>query len=186
MLAHDEKLRDLNWFFRGYNQWHALSIIIAELSLNPDGDFIDHAWSALDPILADWDEIFESRKEDPAWNHVNTLIQRARLQRQHRSAMASLQHAQREMSSNNPRSTTQSITMQTDDARWQSSADATQQSASHEPLNGLLNGGCAFADHVDFDMATAAESIDFGAFDQVFNNQVWDFDLGDINMAAFN
>ncbi|KAF7189951.1 Bikaverin cluster transcription factor bik5 [Pseudocercospora fuligena] len=77
-VANDERIADYNWYFRGYVQWHSLAIVVAELGWSTNLDFANNAWAVLDPILADWDRMYKTKRDEPAWQHVHTLIERAR------------------------------------------------------------------------------------------------------------
>lgn len=83
-LAVDERISDWNWYFQGYVQWHALAIVVAELGWSQDNEFSNNAWRVLDPLLTDWDKVYKRKKNDKAWEHVNTLIDRARHARHQR------------------------------------------------------------------------------------------------------
>lgn len=84
VLAWDPRIKDWLWYFRGYVQWQSLAIVVAELSWNSNPEFADVAWQVLDPILADWDRMYQMKRDEPHWNHVNGMIERARLLRQQR------------------------------------------------------------------------------------------------------
>jgi hypothetical protein len=71
-----------SWYFRGWVQWHSIAIVIAELGNNQNQHFVDNAWKVLDPILAAWDKVYQAKRDEPAWEHVNMLIERARRNRQ--------------------------------------------------------------------------------------------------------
>lgn len=66
-----------SWYFRGWMQWHCIAVVIAELGGNKDEAFMREAWKVLDPILATWDKVYERKRDEPAWEHVNAAIQRA-------------------------------------------------------------------------------------------------------------
>jgi len=76
--AVDPRIEGWHWFFRAYVQWHSLGIVVAELGRSSNRQFTTSAWAVLDPILADWDRIYQKRKDEPAWDHVNALIERAK------------------------------------------------------------------------------------------------------------
>lgn len=59
-------------------QWYCIAVVIAELGGNKDERFVEEAWKVLDPILEGWDRVYESKREEPAWEHVNSAIQRAK------------------------------------------------------------------------------------------------------------
>lgn len=78
VLAVDERISDWLWYFRGYVQWHCLAVVVAELGWNSNQSFSNSAWAVLDPMLSDWDVVYKSKKDEPAWDHVNAIIERAR------------------------------------------------------------------------------------------------------------
>lgn len=134
---------DWLWYFRGWVQWHSIAIIIAELGGNQNQNFVNTAWAVLDPVLADWDKVYNAKKDEPAWIHVNALIQKARQMRQQvpaseRQAIERLQDQQHApsitaqapnlqshtiASSNDPRAPGTSMVGLVPDAAWQSGWD---------------------------------------------------------------
>lgn len=93
VTAH-KQVEDWKWYFRGWVQWHSIAIVIAELGGNQNRQFVNTAWAVLDPILDGWDKVYRIKKDEPAWEHVNMLIERARqMRRQVPAAKQSLQHA---------------------------------------------------------------------------------------------
>lgn len=90
-LAVDDRISDWVWYFRGYVQWHSLAIVVAELAWSRDENFSNMAWSVLDRLLAQWDKLYQSKKDDPAWTHVNESIQRARKARQQKRSAGAMQ-----------------------------------------------------------------------------------------------
>lgn len=77
-ISKSEKLGDWGWYFRGYMQWHAVAIVIAELGRSTNPAFANNAWAVLDPVLRTWDETYKQKRDEPAWDHVNALIEKAR------------------------------------------------------------------------------------------------------------
>ncbi|KAF2769757.1 hypothetical protein EJ03DRAFT_242113, partial [Teratosphaeria nubilosa] len=77
-LATDRRTEQWQWFFRRYVQWHSLAIVVAELPRIKDRSFTLSAWAVLDPILANWDKTYASKKGEEAWEHVHALIEKAR------------------------------------------------------------------------------------------------------------
>lgn len=89
VLAVDDRLSDSQWYFRDFVQWHCLAVIVAELGWNTNESFCQSAWVVLDPMLQDWDVVYGSKRDEPAWDYVNVLIERARsLRRQTRPRAA--------------------------------------------------------------------------------------------------
>lgn len=77
-VSSNKGIDDWLWYFRGWVQWHSIAIVIAELGGNKNQQFVNAAWTVLDPILADWDNVYRAKKDEAAWVHVNALIEKAR------------------------------------------------------------------------------------------------------------
>ena len=73
-----EHMADWLWFFRGFVQWHALAIVVAELAHSTSPRFAKSAWTVLEPLLQFWDKVYETKHGDAPWDHVNSLIQRSK------------------------------------------------------------------------------------------------------------
>lgn len=73
-----EHMADWLWFFRGFVQWHALAIVVAELAHSTSPRFAKSAWAVLEPLLRFWDKVYETKHGDAPWEHVNSLINRSR------------------------------------------------------------------------------------------------------------
>ena len=80
-LRPNRGIDDWVWYYRGWVQWHSIAIVIAELGGNKNQHFVNTAWAVLDPILADWDSVYRAKRDEPAWTHVNALIEKARQMR---------------------------------------------------------------------------------------------------------
>lgn len=80
-LRPNKGIDDWVWYYRGWVQWHSIAIVIAELGGNKNQLFVNTAWAVLDPILLDWDQVYRAKRDEPAWTHVNALIERARQMR---------------------------------------------------------------------------------------------------------
>jgi hypothetical protein len=83
-------------------QWHSIAIVIAELGGNKNQQFVNAAWAVLDPILADWDNVYRAKRDEAAWVHVNALIEKAR---QIRRQMPAAQSQSQESAQTQPAST---------------------------------------------------------------------------------
>lgn len=92
LLSTDSRISDALWYFRGYVQWHCIAVVVAELGWNVNQSFSNSAWAVLDPMLSDWDEIYETKRDGPAWDHVNAVIERARALRVQGRAHAGRRH----------------------------------------------------------------------------------------------
>jgi len=77
-LTRDGKLGDWGWYFRGFMQWHSVAVVIAELGRSQNPQFAAGAWAVLQPILRTWDTTYAAKRDEPAWDAVNALIERAR------------------------------------------------------------------------------------------------------------
>nr|POE87564.1 bikaverin cluster transcription factor bik5 [Quercus suber] len=80
-LKADHCVKQWRWFWRGYIQWHALAIIVTELSHSGNSEFAEEAWAVLHPVLQGWSGMYRDKRDEPAWNYVNTLIERAQKRR---------------------------------------------------------------------------------------------------------
>ena len=67
----NKNVKEWLWYFRGWVQWHAIAIVIAELGGNKNQQFVQSAWTVLDPILADWNRVYKAKRDEPAWELVN-------------------------------------------------------------------------------------------------------------------
>ncbi|WPH03707.1 Bikaverin cluster transcription factor bik5 [Acrodontium crateriforme] len=85
VLASDRRIQSWLWYFRGYMQWHALAVVVAELGQSANRQFSLSAWAVVEPMLANWDRTYTTKSGETAWDHVNDLISRARAMR-HRAA----------------------------------------------------------------------------------------------------
>lgn len=182
LAAHDDRTCDWGWFFRGYNQWHSLSIIIAELSWTQNQPAADEAWSILDVMLEDWDKIYERRRGESAWDHVNTMIARARhLRRLHLPTTlqeSSSVQTQAEIyqhlgdSSRTSASLVQGVNIAPSKhhafpSDFGSNEDDQNTITQPQALNGLA---------LDNGTLPLLDDIDFAAFDTVFGNDDWNLD----------
>lgn len=201
VLAIDERISDWVWYFRGYVQWHSLAIVVAELGCSSNIEFTDMAWQVLDPVLSDWDAIYKTKKDEPAWEHVNTMVQRARRVRQRRHTHPSkakrprqgepgrrLQEQPTELpihrsvkmeALQTPGYTTYStIPVDRNNAIEPHHSHIQQFDQHSTPDNqppGPLTGHGGMVDfNIDFDTLDAFNEIDFSAFDQVFNSESWE------------
>ena len=80
-IAQSPRVADWSWYFRGYMQWHAVGTVIAELGRSRNESFRRQAWAVLDPVLRDWERVFEGKRGEESWEYVNGLILRAKGQR---------------------------------------------------------------------------------------------------------
>lgn len=78
LLSTEKRIEQWLWFYRGYTQWHAVALVVAELGHSENLQFSQGAWAVLDPILQNWNKMYQNKRDEPAWDHVNTLIERAR------------------------------------------------------------------------------------------------------------
>ena len=199
-MASDKGIEGYHWFFRGYVQWHSVAIVIAELGWNTNKEFTTSAWAVLEPILQNWDEAYNTKREEPAWDHVNALIERARKQ-QHQNVLRlegtmqtpaqatgqpsnSGQPLQQNLRSSAPSSFDQNgygMLAESGAATqpMQNSNPDPQQNATPFQADIPFMTGCAPAmigfegDIGSFDGIDSLENIDFSAFDAVFGNESW-------------
>ena len=181
---------------------HSVAIVIAELGASRNSRFAASAWEALDPVLADWEMVYSAKREEPAWEHVNTLIERARKMRQqilsvHQGDVSAT------VSTREQTGWTDQVTRQSK-APTQGVSDTRQgvskQSDSNSPgrvfrqLEGAgysmqpfanlgsttvpFHNGCApalpgFEGDFGFFDDLGLDNIDFSAFDAVFGDSAW-------------
>ncbi|KAK4500985.1 hypothetical protein PRZ48_006791 [Zasmidium cellare] len=200
LLAIDDRVSDWQWYFRGYVQWHSIAIVVAELGWNTNAQFVDTAWQVLDPVLADWDAIYKAKRDEPAWDHVNALIERARLLRRQKKTqkdkskpIQNLSPAEfRNQACGTPINAQAIMPMQGNGNGYSayyndtSSASASQTSSLPPPGSHPCAGPSALMNFdSNFDPSFAGlDNIDFNAFDEVFGSGTWDFmeQLDDVNM----
>ncbi|KAK6394708.1 hypothetical protein LTR65_001499 [Meristemomyces frigidus] len=204
VLAIDDRLESWLWFFRGYVQWHSLAIVVAELGHSSNKMFAHSAWAVLDPILADWDKMYQSKKDEPAWEHVNILIERAKQKRHHSGKRAKMTVGEGEQppvhpsdvssAANIPNHSASTMTLQyaprADMAspmpvglQTASIASTPQQAPTPRSLDdGSLSqpmAASSIAPALDFDVDFGTfdgwDQIDFQAFDAVFGGAGWEF-----------
>nr|POE72869.1 bikaverin cluster transcription factor bik5 [Quercus suber] len=80
-LEGEQRVKHWRWFWRGYTQWHALAIVVTELSQSDNAQFAREAWLVLDQVLCGWSKMYSNKRGEPAWDHVNTLLQLAKQRR---------------------------------------------------------------------------------------------------------
>ncbi len=180
LLAHKSS-ESWAWFYRGWVQWHAIAVVIAELGHNTDHQFVDNAWAVLDPILTIWDSVYKVKQDEPAWEHVNTLIERARQKRQQlpsqsRTHAATARPAfeggrQDDLYANSNTGTvagTPSIAVFGAAALpWRASI------GDNPPVQGPIPGMPGLDS--DFSFMEGWDGIDLSAFEGVFGDVAWDF-----------
>ncbi len=105
-VAKYKAVKQWAWYFRGWVQWHSIAIVVAELGHNKNQQFVNNAWRVLDPVLADWDRVFDAKRDEPAWEHVNKLISRARESRQQMPAQQDNEEMDRSDGGQTPHSRT--------------------------------------------------------------------------------
>lgn len=203
VLALDDRVNDWQWYFRGYVQWHAIAIVVAELGCNDNAQFVDTAWQVLDPVLADWDAMYKMKRDEPAWDHVNALIERARLIRRKKKTMKDKGRPSRNLSPvdlqrqacGSPVKREAIMPMQENGSNYspyygdngqnafstpQSNSVATPGSHPCAGPSALMNFDSNFNPNFD-----GLDNVDFSAFDEVFGSGTWDFlePLDDVNLS---
>ena len=214
VTAH-RQVEDWKWYFRGWVQWHSIAIVIAELGGNKNRQFVNAAWAVLDPILEGWEKVYRIKKDERAWGHVNTLIERARQMRRHVPAVKqSVQpaHAPSQALAPNTVVTSQGNLQEgASDAQatgpWE--RDAWNRSTIPETITpqfqdppydpkqlavhpagaiGILPPFEPGLENADFGYIEGLDSIDFSAFDAVFGDTAWEFSSPstDLTMEGMN
>ncbi|EMC93897.1 hypothetical protein BAUCODRAFT_124644 [Baudoinia panamericana UAMH 10762] len=201
--AMDERLRSWHWFFRGYVQWHSMAIVVAELGRSTNVEFSNTAWAVLDPILGDWERMYATKAGEASWEHVNTLIVRAKYQRQQLLSRSipdiaptpasqllngdgAVQHGVDAASSN--------LQQAVDIGLAKSSLPVSVSMLQHIPALPFQSGTTSSEDptlscaptamdfELDFSTLNDCDMIDFQAFDAVFGN-AWDLTDPFVNLA---
>ena len=188
------------WYFRGWTQWHSIAIVIAELGCSTNKLFATSAWAVLDPILAHWDQVYKHKRDEPAWDHVNTLIERARGMRQHNlvakisSNEVPIHVPAAAQATNDPVLQTimpdsqRAPLPQSGSVNGFADANANVQSlhdihwnaqllSNQPPVNTPIHTGCAptmVGFEGDFGSFDGLDDIDFSAFDAVFGDITWE------------
>lgn len=204
-ISASKRLGTWQWYFRGYIQWHSLAVVIAELGHSTNRQFATNAWAVLDPILATWDDEYKSKNGEPAWDHVSSLIDKARQMRRRNfpdatdgpSATASMPVSQpllpeqgqiAQMSGSNvnhgPNPSWHSETSfdygsSTSDVQLLAGVDSSlPQETLRSSLDDPYNTACApdmLGLEGHFGTFDALDEVDFSAFDAVFNDMGWQF-----------
>lgn len=188
------------WYYRGWNQWHAAAIVISYLGWSTNKPFVDHAWSTLDPMLARWDKVYSLKRDEPAWDHVNALIERARQMRRKNfptdptvpssDKAKTLQHsgsAQEEMAAETLQNGVSSTPLSGPTGALHDPGTKQHHEISNESfftptnqpkLDVPFHTGCAPVMpglEEDFGSFHSLDNIDFSAFDAVFGDTSWEF-----------
>lgn len=203
VLALDDRISDWQWYFRGYVQWHAIAIVVAELGCSDNAQFVDTAWQVLDPVLADWDAMYKMKRDEPAWDHVNALIERARLIRRQKKTQKDKGRSNQNLSPTefrrqacgSPINAQAIMPMQENSSNYSPYYDGNAQNTSSTPQSNSAPtpSSHAFAGPsalMNFDSnfnpnLNGLDNIDFSAFDEVFGSGTWDFlePLDDVNLS---
>lgn len=194
-----------SWHFRGWIQWHAIGVIIAELGHNQNQQFVNNGWAVLDPILAQWDKVYRAKRDEPAWEHVNMLIDRARQKRDQMSTRQSVPAPTNDVTSHvspsKPFTGFHSI--------WQTPWDSYEGPNPAMPALPDMSAtqfnnaqvmpmmSCAETSYMtdldsmpnldsDFANFEGLENIDWSAFEGVFGDTAWDFPGTDTDVSMEN
>lgn len=179
-VANDERTADYSWYFRNYVQWHSLAIVVAELGWSTNLDFANNAWAVLDPVLEGWDRMYKTKRHEPAWQHVNTLIERARHIRHQRGQLLA---AQKQNSHKRTRTDISVPALQETPQFTPSTVPGQQHPRSS--FSGSCTGTGSTKDfNLDFDPFSGIKHVDFNAFNEVFNDGSWDLldNLEEVNL----
>jgi hypothetical protein len=180
-----------SWYYKGWMQWHSIAIVVAELGNNTNAQFTKNAWAALDPLMVTWDKVYQAKHGEPAWDHVNVLIEKARQQRQqlltttasqastavptpaYRSSMSAEQLLSGIVSNTTGNAY---IPVQTaNNGAYQPSLPQPQiPYATDLPYwTGQMPAMTGIED--DFSYLDGLQDVDFSAFEGVFGDPTWDF-----------
>lgn len=168
--------------------------MISALAWSTSRDFVEGAWRILDPILAKWDKVYNMKRDEPAWDHVNALIERARqMRRKHfpkedkaattAAAMPIQQVAPAESPASLPLNGTLGLMPSETVTNSIDTAQQYQPAPFNPPqLSNLLTPSVPFQTGCaptlaglegDFGFLDDLQNIDFSAFDAVFGDSSW-------------
>lgn len=190
------------WYFRNWKQWHSIAIVVAELRQSSDQCFVERALAALEPILTKWKSMYDLKQGEPAWDHVNTLIDHAR--RVSSNVMRYQQAGHLDPASARSSEPVEALSGEELDERFPLEANSitrngthtrsqqdcssylhgvTQPTGSLSAADVLLQTECTssiFAVADDVGCINGIGEIDFRSFDTVFGDTSWDIlDLND-------
>ena len=201
MIGQEPTADQWHWYFSHWTQWHSIAIVITELGWLKNKHFANNAWNVLDPILESWDKVYRVKRDEPAWDHVNALIERARQVRQRspdrQLISTSSQNSVLHEKTLGPQTVDQLVNSRMDQqapvletSMWfgidqsaktmQSMPDLdwnTQLPPTQLHLDPAYHSGCANTAldfETDFGSFADLDSIDFSAFDAVFGDASWD------------
>ncbi|KAF5496796.1 Transcription factor vrtR1 [Colletotrichum siamense] len=78
-LQHDRRSEKWAWFFKSYNQWHALAFVLHELRERRAGSSAGNAWRAVERVMASrWETPCENYRGGHQWNTILRMWEAAR------------------------------------------------------------------------------------------------------------
>ncbi|KAL3419973.1 fungal specific transcription factor domain-containing protein [Phlyctema vagabunda] len=69
------------WYFASHVPWHAVAVMLAELSQNPNSGLAQQAWAIIDKSFKKWTDRMAGAKDGMPWKPINLLLQKARAAR---------------------------------------------------------------------------------------------------------
>lgn len=162
-------------------------------------------------MLARWDKVYRLKRDEPAWDHVNALIERARRMRSKNFPVNPTAHENDEPkmlehSDSSPRDEREEILQpsvsavtlvapigtKNDPGKGQhyETAQSNLTPSSNQPKTDVpFQTGCApimFGFEEDFGSFQGLDDIDFSAFDAVFGDTLWDFTTPSTDWSTVN
>ena len=81
LLMVEKSIRKWGWMSRAYVQWHAMAFVLRELTTRVRGPEVERAWTTIDGIWKQWDQVFRDQKTG-IWKPLRWLLHRAKAARQ--------------------------------------------------------------------------------------------------------
>ncbi|KAH0430109.1 hypothetical protein CcaCcLH18_08055 [Colletotrichum camelliae] len=154
-LQHDRRSEKWAWFFKSYNQWHALAFVLHELRERRAGSSAGSAWRAVERVMASrWETPCENYRGGHQWNTILRMWEAARAE--NRKVMRS--HPQDTEASMSGMLPSPSTLAETSMSRTALKTPAFTTSSS-DPANGMSLSSGARCSGVDFQEYASSEEI---------------------------
>ncbi|KAF4894637.1 Transcription factor vrtR1 [Colletotrichum fructicola] len=154
-LQHDRRSEKWAWFFKSYNQWHALAFVLHELRERRAGSSVGNAWRAVERVMASrWETPCENYRGGHQWNTILRMWEAARAE--NRKVMRS-PHQDTETSMGGLRPSSAALT-ETSMSRTPLKAPAFT-TASSDPANTMSLSGGTRCSGVDFQEYASSEEM---------------------------
>ena len=73
----DEHAAHFRWFLKTYVQWHPLAVVLAELSVDPGGPFVERAWATVNTMMDRLGDRIADSKKGTLWRPLKKLLAKA-------------------------------------------------------------------------------------------------------------